>query len=263
MFAKQVEEAGFDALYVTGYGTAADWATPTWDSLPRPRWWTTSATSAPRPHCRPSPTPTPATAIRSIVVRTIQEYERAGVAGLHMEDQVFPKKCGFFEGKDVIPTQDHVQKLRAALDSRQDKDFVIIARTDALAVNGWDDTVARCKAYYDAGADLVFVDGIRTKDDLVNYSDRLAKKGLPCLYNGGLVSQQEASDLGFKIQIIAGLALGAIYLEFNRAMKELKETGIVAEMNERFEPTPPGDGFNELLGLPRVYELERRYGVNA
>ena len=79
------------------------------------------------------------------------------MAGIHIEDQVFPKKCGFFEGKQVVPMEEHVQKVRAALDARTDPDFVIIARCDAYAVTGWKDTVRRCQAYKEAGADLVFV----------------------------------------------------------------------------------------------------------
>jgi 2-methylisocitrate lyase-like PEP mutase family enzyme len=92
----------------------------------------------------------------------VREYERAGVAAIHLEDQVFPKKCGFFAGKQVIPLEEHVQKIRAALDARTDPDFVIIARCDAYAVTGWEAMVQRCRAYREAGADLVFVDGMKT-----------------------------------------------------------------------------------------------------
>src|SRR5437763_11192960 len=96
------------------------------------------------------------------VRRTIREYERAGVAGLHIEDQVWPKKCGHMEGKQVIPMDEMVQKVRAAVDARQDPDFVIIARTDANAVHGLEDAIHRGKAYQEAGADVIFIEAPRS-----------------------------------------------------------------------------------------------------
>jgi 2-methylisocitrate lyase-like PEP mutase family enzyme len=160
----------------------------------------------------------------------------------------------------VIPIDEAVQKVRAALDARTDPDFVIIARTDALAPNGWDDAVARAEAYYHAGADMVFVDGIRTREDLENYSRRLAQRGIPCLYNGALVSAAEAAEMGFRIQILAGLALGAVYASANEAMRALKETGSARSVSEQYR-TPDDEGLNELLGLSEAYELERRYSA--
>ena len=142
------------------------------------------------------------------VRRTVREYEQAGVAGIHMEDQVFPKKCGFFEGKQVIPMEEHVAKVRAALDAREDPDFLVIARCDALAVNGWDDTIRRCRAYYEAGADMVFVDGVKSTDDLERYARDLADA--PRLYNGDLASTQEVERLGFKVMIHRG-SMFAVY----------------------------------------------------
>ena len=94
------------------------------------------------------------------VQRTVREYESAGAAAMHLEDQVFPKRCGFFEGKQCVPMEEHVQKIRTALDARSDPGLVIIARTDAVAPNGWEDAIRRAEAYRAAGADLVFVDGI-------------------------------------------------------------------------------------------------------
>jgi methylisocitrate lyase len=145
------------------------------------------------------------------VRRTVQAWEAAGAAALHLEDQVFPKKCGFMAGKQVIPTDEAVMKLRAAVDARRDPDLVIIGRTDALAVTGWDDVVARVSAFHEAGADLVFVDGIRRRRDLDDYVQRVVSRGLPCLYNGALVDGAEAAAMGFKVQILPGLAIGAVY----------------------------------------------------
>ena len=105
-------------------------------------WWRTPAASPPPSPCPSLPTPIPGYGNAINVRRTIQEYEAGGSGGIHMEDQVFPKKCGFFAGKQVIPMEEHMAKVRAAVDSRSDPDFLIIARCDALAVNGWEDTAA-------------------------------------------------------------------------------------------------------------------------
>jgi 2-methylisocitrate lyase-like PEP mutase family enzyme len=175
------------------------------------------------------------------------------VAGVHFEDQLFPKKCGFFEGKQVIPMEEHVQKIRAALDARADPDFVVIARCDAYAVTGWEDTVQRCRAYIDAGADMVFVDGIKSVDDLNLYA-----KDLPDvrrMYNGDLASTQDVGALGYKL-MICGSTIWLIYKQVRDSFEELKRTGKV-------DPQRYGTRWDVagLLGLDEIYELERKYGV--
>lgn len=189
------------------------------------------------------------------VQRTVRAYERAGVAALHIEDQVFPKKCGFMQGKMVVAMDEMVRKVRAALDARSDPDLVVIARTDALAVNGWDDTEARARAYHEAGADAVFVDGIRTREDLETYARRLEE--VPRLYNGGLVSTHEVASMGFRIMITGG-TIWAVYDAVHTLMQELHEQGTTGANRARgalFEDV------TTLLGLPEVYALEKRYGV--
>ena len=190
------------------------------------------------------------------VQRTVREYEAAGAAAMHIEDQVFPKRCGFFEGKQCIPMEEHVQKVRAALDARSDPDLVIIARTDAVAPNGWDDAVRRCEAYSAAGADLIFVDGIRTPDDLDACTRRLVEQGVPCLYNGQLEPAPEIAARGFKIMITGG-GHALSYAAVRQALLELKEGGGIGEPRDT-------DRFNtmtSLLGLPEIYELEKRYAI--
>jgi 2-methylisocitrate lyase-like PEP mutase family enzyme len=260
LFARVAEQVGFDAIYVTGFGTAAKYGYPDVGLVTQSEMLDNL-----RFICNATTVPVIADADTGYggvinARRTVRAYEDAGVAGLHMEDQVFPKKCGFFEGKAVIPREEAVQKVRAVIDARTDPDFLIIARTDALAPNGWDDTVARAEAYYHAGADLVFVDGIRTDEDLQIYSQRLAQRGIPCLYNGGLVSAHEASELGFRIQILAGLALGAVFASANEAMRVLKEVGTTESVREKYR-IPNDEGLNELLGLSEAYDLERRYSA--
>ena len=188
--------------------------------------------------------------------RTVREYESAGAAAMHLEDQIFPKRCGFFEGKECVPMDEHVQKIRAALDARTNVDMVIIARTDAVAPNGWDDAIRRAEAYHEAGADLVFVDGIKTLDDLDTYTTRLVEQGVPCLYNGQLQPAPDVASRGFKIMITGGghaLSFAAV----RQALLNLKEGGGIGEPRdtERFNET------TGLLGLPEIYELEKRFAI--
>jgi 2-methylisocitrate lyase-like PEP mutase family enzyme len=187
------------------------------------------------------------------VQRTVREYESAGVAGIHLEDQQFPKKCGFFEGKQVIPMEDHVQKIRAALDARVNADFVIIARCDAYAVTGWEDTVRRCREYMDAGADMVFVDGIKSEEDLKIYAKDLS--AVPRMYNGDLMNTKDVAAMGYKL-MICGSTIWLVYQQLLESFQELKTEGKV-------DPRRYGTRWDVagLLGLDEIYELERKYGV--
>ncbi len=261
LFAKAVEHTGFDAVYITGFGTAARYGYPDVGLITQ-----TEMVQNLKHICRATTIPVIADADTGYgniinVRRTVREYERAGVAGFHLEDQVFPKKCGFMEGKAVIPLEEHTQKIRAALDARRDSETVIIARTDALAPNGWEDALARARAYREAGADLVFVDGIRTLEELEIYSHELAQKGVPCLYNGGLVSAEVAHRMGFKIQILAGLALGAVFKSATAAMQELNASGSTRQTMAQFSPAGEIKNVNDILGVPEIYELEQRYDL--
>ena len=114
------------------------------------------------------------------VQRTVREYERAGVAGIHIEDQESPKRCGHLDDKRVVPQEEMVRKLRAALDAREDDDFTIIARCDALAVTGWDDALRRCEAYVNAGADVLFLEALQTREQAAYVTARF---DVPVLYN--------------------------------------------------------------------------------
>ena len=187
------------------------------------------------------------------VQRTVREYECAGAAAMHLEDQVFPKRCGFFEGKQCVPMEEHVQKIRAALDARSDPGLVIIARTDAVAPNGWEDAIRRAEAYRAAGADLVFVDGIKSVDDMDIYTTRLVEQGLPCLYNGALLPVSEIAKRGFKIMITGG-GHALSYAAERQALLDLKQgDGGEGRDLEQFNT------ITSLLGLPEIYELEKLY----
>jgi 2-methylisocitrate lyase-like PEP mutase family enzyme len=255
LHAKIAESVGFEAVYMTGAGTAAERGFPDVGLLTKTEMVTNAKYIANAVN-----TPVVCDADTGYgnplnVQRTVREYEAAGVAGIHIEDQLFPKKCGFFEGKQVIPLEENVQKIRAALDARTDPDFVIIARCDAYAVTGWEDTVRRCRAYVEVGADMVFVDGIKTLDDLRRYAADLAD--LPRMYNGDLAPTQDVAALGYKL-MICGSTIWLVYKQVREAFEELKQSGKV-------DPARYGTRWDVagLLGLDQIYELERKYGVSG
>jgi 2-methylisocitrate lyase-like PEP mutase family enzyme len=253
LHAKIAEAVGFEAVYMTGAGTAAEKGFPDVGLLTMTEMVTNAKYIANAVNIPVVCDADTGYGNALNVQRTVREYEAAGVAGIHIEDQLFPKKCGFFEGKQVIPLEEQVQKIRAALDARTDPDFVIVARCDAYAVTGWEDTVRRCRAYKDAGADLVFVDGIKTMDDLTNYARDL--QDLPRMYNGDLASTREVEELGYKL-MICGSTIWLVYRQVREAFEELKQSGKV-------DPARYGTRWDVagLLGLDQIYELERRYGV--
>ena len=250
--AKVAEAAGFKTIYMTGFGTAATRGFPDLGLLTMSEMLQNVRAIA---HAVKVPVICDADTGYGNPInvwRTVREYEEAGAAALHIEDQVWPKKCGFLGGKQVIPMEQMVPKVRAACDARRDRNFVIIARTDALAVNGWDDVVRRARAYREAGADLIFVDGIRTVDDIKQYASKLGD--LPLLYNGGLLPVKELAAYGFKVTIHTS-SLMASYVHFRDSMRELKETGSIKI---------PGEGgvFGELIklmGVPEVEALAKKY----
>ncbi len=253
LHAKIAESVGFDAVYMTGAGTAAERGFPdvgllTMSEMVANAKYVADAVDIPVICDADTGYGNPLN-----VLRTVREYEAAGVAAIHLEDQVFPKKCGFFEGKQVVPRAEAVQKIRAALDARSDPDFVIIARCDAYAVNGWADTLARCRDYVAAGADLVFVDGIKTLDDIRNYAVDL--QDLPRMYNGDLLPTQDVAAMGYKL-MICGSTIWLIYKQVKESFEELKQSGKVNP--ERYGTRWDVAG---LLGLDEIYELERKYGV--
>lgn len=251
-------EVGFEVAYMTGFGTAAALGLPDVglvtmsemaDNLRRITAVTDVQIIADADTGYGNPIN---------VERTVKEYERAGASGLHLEDQVFPKKCGFFEGKQLIPAREHVEKIHAACDARRDDGFVIIGRTDALAVAGWAEVEERVGLYREAGADVVFVDGIRSEEDLLEYARRIVDRGLPALYNGALRPARSIEDLGFRVQIVAGASLGAVVAGVWGAYDSLYRNGMLPD-----EPRSTFPRLLEVLGLPDIYAKEARYQVSG
>ena len=250
--ARIAQAAGFGAVYMTGFGTAAARGFPdvgllTMAEMVQNVRYIANAIEIPLICDADTGYGNPVN-----VYRTVREYEAAGAAALHLEDQVWPKRCGFLAGKQVIPMDDMVPKVRAACDARRSDNFVIIARTDALAVNGWEDVVARGHAYREAGADLIFVDGIRTLSDIQRYAKELSD--LPLLYNGQLLSVQEIQKFGFKLTIYSATLMAA-YVRMRDAMQELKTTGQIT--------TDAGwscfEEMTNLLGVPEAMEIGKKY----
>ncbi len=250
--AKIAEAAGFRAVYMTGFGTAAVRGYPDLGLLTMNEMVDNVRTIS--------------TAVRVPVIcdadtgygnplnvmRTVREYEDAGAAALHIEDQTWPKRCGFLAGKHVVPLGEMVAKIRAACDARRGGHLLIIARTDALQPHGWDEAEQRARAYRDAGADLIFVDGIMTVDDLDEYARRLGD--LPLLYNGQLQAVPEVAKRGFRIMIHPA-TLVAAYTALRDAMAELKATGTVRAAND---PAAFAD-IIRLLGVPEALGVAQKY----
>jgi len=252
--AQIAEHVGFRALYMSGGATAMTRGMPDVGLLTLSEMVDTL-----RSICAATALPVVADADTGYgnvvnIVRTVREYERAGAAGLHIEDQEFPKKCGYLEGKRVIPAEEHVDRIRAACSAREDPAFVIIARTDALQVHGWDEVARRAELYHQAGADLVFVDGVRTLD-VDSYVERVVSSGIPCLFNGADLSAADAARLGFRAAIQA-TAFYAGYRAEYESLARLRETGAAVRHSSTF-PVPP---VTDLVGLPAVEEIESRFG---
>jgi len=240
--AKLAAAAGFEAVYMTGFGTAAAHGWPDVGLLGRAEMVENVRTIA-----RAAGVPVICDADTGYgsplnVWQTVREYEDAGAAGLHLEDQVWPKRCGFLSGKQVIPLDDMLPKLRAALAARRDPDFVVIGRSDALAPHGWDEALRRARAYHDAGVDLVFLDGIRTREDAARYARELP--GVPLLFNGQLpVAEVEAA--GFRLMLHIAPLLAA-YTRMRDVYEEIARSGTLAG----------GPGLETLQAMARLLGFE-------
>lgn len=195
------------------------------------------------------------------VQRTVRAYEQAGVAAIQLEDQVFPKRCGHMSGKQLISEQEMVGKLKAAVDARVDEDFVIIARTDARMVDGLEHALERARAYQEAGADVIFVEGPESPEELKKIAATISLPTLANMVEGGrtpLLTTKELADMGFKIVIYPNAAIRVISKALLGLMKEIAEQGTTKGYLDNMLMF--GE-FNELLGLKELREKESRYAV--
>lgn len=263
LMAKLVLRQGFEAIYMTGAGTTAvRLGMPDVGLLTMTEMIDNAARIADS-----SGLPLIADADNGYggvlnVRRTIQGYERAGVAAVHLEDQVIPKRCGHLAGKQLVPVEEMVAKIRAAVDARLDPDFVLIARTDAIAVEGFDAAIERAMRYGEAGADVLFVEAPGAEQ----LSQIAPKLKAPLLYNMAtsgktpFLRKDEIEKLGFKIIIYPNWVMLAAIRAANGVLATLKETGTVASVAKE---VPSFQEFFDLLDMPAVQEMEARYGVEA
>ena len=257
--AKLIEQAGFPAVYVTGGGTAntylggPDIGLITLNELASQVERISDAVSVPViADCD--------TGFGGVanVKRTIKLYERIGAAGLHIEDQVFPKRCGHFEGKSVAPVEEMLYRLQAALDARTDPNFVIIARTDARGPEGLESALARAHAYREIGADMVFVEAPNSLEELQRISKEF--KGTPLVANmiersrTPLVPEKELLAMGFNVILYANAALYLGSFAIRQGLEVLRKEGTTESMLDR------RTSFQErqkLVGLEKLDAAER------
>jgi 2-methylisocitrate lyase-like PEP mutase family enzyme len=199
------------------------------------------------------------------VQRTIREFENAGVAALFMEDQVSPKRCGHFSGKQIIEAEDMAQKIRAAVDAREDQDLLLIARTDARAVSGPEEAIRRARMYVDAGAEMLFVEAPHSEDELRLIGQELSPLGVPLMVNlveGGrtpLVPVSELSQMGFSFVSFSGSMQKTAIAAMQPLVETLLRTGEVTDFYP--DAMVSLDERSEILGLPGYFELEQRYAT--
>ncbi|HZD63131.1 MAG TPA: oxaloacetate decarboxylase [Xanthobacteraceae bacterium] len=169
------------------------------------------------------------------MVRTVELLERAGADALQIEDQVFPKRCGHFAGKEVIPVAEMVEKVKAAVDTRRDRDLLIIARTDAIAPEGFEAAIERAAAYHDAGADVTFVEAPTTMEQMADIPRRLPWPQLANIVLGGRTPElpnQKLKELGYAGVIYANVALQAAVKGMQAALGELRRKGDMGEASD-------------------------------
>lgn len=233
--AKIVEDAGFKAVYMTGYGTSAahfglpDMGFLTMTEMVENAARMSDAVSVPLIADADTGYGNPLN-----VVRTVQAYEKAGVSAIHIEDQVWPKRCGHMSGKKVIDASDMVEKLKAAVDARKNGDFIIIARTDAIAVHGFDHAIDRAHRYAEAGADVIFVEAPRTEEDMAKIPKLVPEKPhlinlAPLTPNLGIDALR---DMGFSIVLYPGVCLAAAIAACMEEVRRIAETGKQRDFTE-------------------------------
>jgi 2,3-dimethylmalate lyase len=260
--ARLVEAAGFPAVYLTGFGTTAS-------LLGRPDVGLLTMTEMVQAAGRiraAVEVPVVADADTGYgnalnVIRTVREYEAAGVAAIHLEDQVAPKRCGHLEGKRVVPAETMTDRVRAAVAARRDPDFVLIARTDARAVEGLDAAIDRARRYRDAGADMLFVEALQSEAEVERVADVF--RGVPLLFNwaeGGKtppLSRDRLRELGFRLVICPVSTLLAATEAMRAVLARIARDGTPADA---VRDLPGLTDFADLVGLPEINDIGETYG---
>ena len=262
--AKLAEQAGFEAIYMPGGGVVldrlgvADLGLATMTEMVEAA--AAIAQSVTVPVIADSDT---GFGNALTVLRAVRQFERAGVAAIHLEDQVFPKRCGHFAGKSLIPIEEAAKKISAAVDARLDPDFMIIARCDSLTVDGMDETVRRGEAYLEAGADMLFIESPRSIDEIAEIPRRLPGMHLFNMNASGktpALSVDEVGRLGYKLMILPNFATLAAIKAMSEVLAEIRRTGTVAGILNRCASFQE---FTALGGLAQLQEAEKRFAVSS
>lgn len=260
--ARLIEAAGFDALYVTGAGYANS-------GLGVPDIGLVSATEMRDHVARISDSVSIPMVVDADtgfgnainVGRTVRQFERAGASALQLEDQVFPKKCGHFDGKEVIPAREMVQKIHAAVDARSSEELLIIARTDVRAVSTLEEALERSQMYKEAGADLLFVEAPTSVEELRLIGQKLDGPLVANMVEGGrtpLLSTTELGELGFSVVLFANATLRVAHRAVSSLLAELAETGTT---NGRLDQMAGWDERQAAVGKAEYDALELKYAT--
>lgn len=259
--AKVIEDLGFEALYVTGAGV-----TNMWFGMPDQGFMGLAEIADHTARIRdavnlPLIVDADTGFGNALNVRhTVRTLERAGADCIQFEDQVAPKRCGHFSGKEVISTEEAVSKIKAAVDARRDPDLMIMARTDAAAVHGFEAAVERAQRFAEAGADILFVEAVTTAEEIRALPKRLATPQLMNMVIGGktpIFNAAELGDMGYGIVLYANAALQGALAGMQKALTVLRDAREVQESSGLVTPFAERQ---RLVGKPEWDALEQRYG---
>ena len=259
--AKIAQKVGFDAMFQTGYGTSATlFGMPDFGFI-----GATETVDNARRICRAVSVPVIVDADTGYgnalsVWKLVKELESAGAAGIFLEDQKWPKRCGHMQGKEIVPQEEYTEKLSAAIDARENKDFIIVARTDARATEGLDAAIERGNQNKKTGADAVFVEAPRSIDEMKKIGKEINAPLVANMIEGGatpLSSAETLNKMGFKIILYPLSVLYANTFATMNILKELKKSGETTKYKQKVVNF---DQFNDLVELSKFRKMEKRYG---
>jgi 2,3-dimethylmalate lyase len=258
--AKIASRAGFEVIFITGYSLSATLlGEPDFGLLTQ-----TEVVNAAQRICSVIDTPVIVDADTGYgnainVIRTVQDLIRAGAAGMFLEDQVWPKRCGHMKGKQVIPVDEQLKKLRAAIEARSDHDFYIVARTDSRQALGLTEAIARGIAFKQAGADAVFVEAPESKEEMKEIARQVPGPLVANMLERGvtpLMGPQELHELGFDLIVWPLAPLYSVAKSLTEVYSTLRVDGSTTKILDRLMPF---DEFNEIVGLKEKYSLDEKY----
>jgi 2,3-dimethylmalate lyase len=258
--AKIASRAGFEVIFITGYSLSATLlGEPDFGLLTQ-----TEVVNAAQRICSVIDTPVIVDADTGYgnainVIRTVQDLIRAGAAGMFLEDQVWPKRCGHMKGKQVIPVDEQLKKLRAAIEARSDHDFYIVARTDSRQALGLAEAIARGIAFKQAGADAVFVEAPESKEEMKEIARQVPGPLVANMLERGvtpLMGPQELHELGFDLIVWPLAPLYSVAKSLTEVYSTLRVDGSTTKILDRLMPF---DEFNEIVGLKEKYSLDEKY----